>query len=487
MIAIAVMVCVIANAAENNSSSPAGSKLTEIRAGDIAPDDSGSIVCNNVKIIGDLYLNQTRYNSLMIKNSIVEGNVYSEGPIFDGFVDLTNTTFDKNVTFFRVKLNDETDLSRSRFLGNANFNESTFLDGATFDYCTFDKNVSARASSFPKFISFYKSTIKGDADLGYSQSGGVYANFDRVKMLNGADFTSSHFDTYLSFSSACILKKLDFHAATFAMGVNFGHTKVGGVADFRRCEFGKEALFSGMSFNNTTNFINSRFDGPSLFTGTRFYRDALFDSAQFVGPSDFSDTLFDQNLSMNSISTNTMMLDGASFNKSSHLSLAKADINRFMANWSLIKDILSFDSSAYLSLVKNYRDMGLDEADDCYYQYRYLSQESKGWEWSKLYDWLAWVTCGYGVKPVRPVICSAFLILFCALIFFFGRGLKGHENTNKKELFFDSLFYSLATFLEVHSEIKPSGKYRYVGIVLKSFSWILFALLIGALTKVMIG
>jgi hypothetical protein len=484
---MAIMAIVIVSAAENNITNPIAPKLIEIPAKNIAADDSGSIICDHVKIVGDLYLNQARYNSLKITNSIVEGNIYSEGQIFDGFLDLSNTLFDKNVTIFRAKLNDEANLTGSRFLGNANFSESVFLDGATFDYCKFDKNISIRASSFPKFISFSKSTINGKADFAYSQFSGVYANFEHAQFQKNANFASTNFETYLSFSSANILKNIDFHASTFTMGVNFMKTKIRGTADFGRCEFGKEALFSAMSFNNTTSFISSRFDGPSLFAGTQFQGDALFNSAQFIGPSDFSHTLFDKNLSMNSLSTNTMMFDGAAFNKSSHLYLAKADINRFMANWSMIKDILSYDSSAYLSLVKNYRDMGLDEADDCYYQYRYLSQESKGWEWSKVYDMLAQVTCGYGVKPDRPVICSAFLIILCALIFFFGRGLKGHENTDKKELFLDSIYYSLSTFLEVHSEIKPAGRYRYVAIVLKSLSWVLFALLIGALTKVMIG
>ena len=78
---------------------------------------------------------------------------------------------------------------------------------------------------------------------------------------------------------------------------------------------------------------------------------------------------------MNSTKIARMVLDGSAFGNGSRLYLAKADINRLIVSWSQIRDILSFDTAAYLSLIKNYKDLGQsNDANECYYEYRYLNQ-----------------------------------------------------------------------------------------------------------------
>jgi hypothetical protein len=182
-----------------------------------------------------------------------------------------------------------------------------------------------------------------------------------------------------------------------------------------------------------------------------------------------------------------MVLNGCIFNKSSHLYLAKANVNRFMAEWSLIKNILSYDSSAYLSLVKNYKDMGLDAADDCYYQYRYLSQESKSFGLSKMLDMLACISCGYGVRPLNPIYCSLVLIALCTGILWRGNGLRSPSHMDRRTELFDALYYCLAVFFTIPlPDLKAQGRFRYVAVFERALSWTLFALLIATLGKVMI-
>jgi len=182
-----------------------------------------------------------------------------------------------------------------------------------------------------------------------------------------------------------------------------------------------------------------------------------------------------------------MVLNGCTFNKSSHLYLSKANINRFMVEWSLIKDVIGFDSSAYLSLVKNYKDMGLDAADDCYYQYRYLSQGSKSWGLSKILDMLACISCGYGVRPLNPIYCSLFLIALCTGILWRGNALRRPSHMDKRTELFDALYYVLAVFFTIPlPDLKAQGNFRYVAVFERALSWTLFALLIATLGKVMI-
>lgn len=482
------MTTAIVVASESSIPSSAAAKLAEIPAEEITASlNGGSIIYDHVRIAGDLNLDQAKYESIKITNSIIEGNLSSTGNVFDGHFSFLNTSFLKNVTFFQATFDREADFNGSRFYGTANFNESIFLDGATFDHCTFYKDFYIKAADLPKFGSFYDATFNGNADFRISQFSGVYANFESSRFLDDANFANMQFNTYLTFIGSKFLKKADFHSSSFSLGSTFMKTNIAGYCDFSRCEFGKQAIFSNMSFNNTTNFIGSKFDGSSIFKGTEFWGNAYFTSAQFVGPSDFSYTRFDKNLFMNSSSINTMVLTGCIFNKSSDLYLAKANINRFMADWSLIKDILSFDSSAYLSLVKNYKDMGLDAADDCYYQYRFLSQESKSWGLSKLLDMLACIACGYGVRPLNPIYCSLVLIVLCTGLLWRGNGLRSPSHMDKRTELFDALYYCLAVFFTIPlPDLKAQGRFRYVAVFERALSWTLFALLIATLGKVMI-
>ncbi len=485
---IALMTAIIVNASENNVSSPEVSKLIDVPANDIvASVDGNSIVYDHINLVGDLDLNNLNYKSIKITNSIIEGNITATNTTVNGDAIFTNTSFKKDATFFNSEIDGNADFSFSRFYGNANFSQSRFPQGAIFDFNSFEKDADFSASEFQKSGSFYCSIFKGNASFVESHFDGTYTEFELAQFLGKTDFGGAQFKTLVGYSGANFSKDSDFHAAQFDDEAAFMDTTFRGSTDFSRCRFIGESLFQNTHFNKTADFSSSEFNGPSFFNKTQFYRDAIFNDVQFLGPSDFSDARFDKNLSMNRTQINTMRFDNVTFNKSSHLFLAKADIQRFMVDWNLIKNILSYDNSAYLSLVKNYRDLGLDEADDCYYQYRFLNQESKSWGWSKVYDIMAEITCGYGVRPDRPITCSIVLVVFCALIFFLGRGLKGHENTDKRELFFDSLYYSIATFLEVHTEIKPRGRHRYVSVLLKSLQWLLFALLVGTITKVMIG
>lgn len=478
----------IVSASENSEPSPATPKLVEIPAEDIkASAESNSIIYDRVNVIGDIELNQAEYESIKITNSVIEGNISVLGTIFNGRADFKNTSFHKKATFFGTRFEGETDFNASRFYEAANFSQARFLEGGTFDYNTFDKDADFSVAEFNNFGSFYDATFKGNATFGLSKFSGVYANLQSTQFLENADFAGAQFLTYPSFSEAKFFKNADFHACDFSIGTDFLNTTFLGPSRFERSQFSKDSLFRNVYFNNTADFTSAKFDGPSFFSGTQFCGNALFDGVQFMGPSDFSSARFDKDLAMNNTKISTMVLDGSTFNEESRLFLAKADINRFMVRWSMIKDILSFDNSAYLSLVKNYRDLGLNEADDCYYQYRYVSQNLKSWDWSKGIDILADISCGYGVKPDRPVICSLILVLFCTAILYAGNGLRSPSNKDKKTHIFDSLYYCLAIFFTIPlPDLKPAGRYKYVPVFLRALSWTLFALLIGTLSKVMI-
>jgi hypothetical protein len=68
--------------------------------------------------------------------------------------------------------------------------------------------------------------------------------------------------------------------------------------------------------------------------------------------------------------------------------------------------------------VEDYRRLGWSEdEDDRYYQYRMLDQTGKNWGWPKVIDILAWLSCGYGVRPGYALAWSLLTILAFGLAF----------------------------------------------------------------------
>lgn len=488
IIVIALVTIAIADISDSRLGGPDHPKYEVITAEDIQANINGSqVIYDQAYIVGDLDLSNRTFRSFRIMNSVIEGNASFSNAIFSEKTEFKNTSFLKGSLFYKTRFNGEGDFEKSHFYQVANFSESTFRDGATFDGVTFEKQAIFLTAKFDNFGSFNKAKFYGPAKFYLSQFDGIYANFGSTQFREKADFVGSRFTSFLSFVKSKMEKDADFHAATFIGGANFGMMTCQGQARFDRSYFSKDSQFCSINFSNSADFGSATFDAPSFFRDTRFGGDALFDNAQFNSPSDFKGTRFGKDLAMNGTKISTMVFDGAVFNSSSRLFLSKADINRLMIRWELIKDILVYDSSAYLSLVRNYRDLGLSEADDCFYQYRKISQDLKSWELSKILDILAYVTCGYGVSVERPVLCSLFVILLCMTVLWIGDGLKHHAIKDQRTSIYDSLYYCLAIFFTIPlPDLKPVGRYRYVPVFLRALGWTLFALLIATLGKVMI-
>ncbi|MCX6674335.1 MAG: pentapeptide repeat-containing protein, partial [Methanothrix sp.] len=442
LIVIALVTIAIVDISDSRMGNPDYPQYEVIAAEDIPAKINGSQVSyDQAYIVGDLDLANREFKSFRITNSVIEGNASFSNVIFSEKTEFKNTSFLKSALFYKTRFNGEAGFEKSHFYQAANFSESRFSDGATFDGVTFEKQAIFLTAKFANFGSFNEAKFCGPAEFYLSQFDGIYANFGSTQFREKADFVGSQFTSFLSFVKSKMEKDADFHASTFSGGVNFGEMTCQGSTRFDRSYFGKDSQFCSINFSNNADFRSATFDESSFFKDTIFGGDALFDNAQFNSPSDFNGTRFGKDLAMNSTKISTMVFDGAIFNSSSRLFLSKADINRLMIRWELIKNILVYDSSAYLSLVRNYRDLGLSEADDCYYQYRKITQDLKSWEPSKILDILAYITCGYGVRVERPLLCSLFVILGCMAALWIGDGLKHHAIKDQKTSIYDSLYY----------------------------------------------
>jgi len=335
-------------------------------------------------------------------------------------------------------------------------------------------------------------------------------NFLNASFMSVADFDYAKFKDYCSFADAYFKEAkfsetefgaaCDFSGSIFEEMPRFPKATFNNIANFRNAKFEKGADFSaGAKFNEITSFTSGKFGDVANFKLAKFKTlvhfglanfsaDARFDQAQFENIAYFVGANFERNLSLIGSKIYNIRLENTTFAKNSEIYLKEADFATFVTHWSHIKDYLKYDGAAYVKLVKSYKDLNwFSDADDCYYQYRLQSQGLKPWSPEKVLDILSYVTCGYGVRPKRPVYLSALLIIISTTILFVGRGLRNPTSRDKTLSLYDNLYYCLAVFFTIPlPDLKPVGRYRYVAVFLRAISWTLFALLIATLGKVMI-
>ncbi|MCX6675188.1 MAG: pentapeptide repeat-containing protein, partial [Methanothrix sp.] len=329
-----------------------------------------------------------------------------------------------------------------------------------------------------------------------------------------------------SFKEAVFQGKISLEGASFRDDASFEQTEYNGSFSFAKANFRAMVHFDRASFMASANFHAAIFQGDAIFCEAKFNQNAVFDQAQFAGEAhfgsvqfredaffigtqfgktvDFTRAEFQRTLILDGAKIDTMRLSDAVFSAS--ISLRNANFSRIEVRWSSLKDHLIYDGATYLSLAKNFRTLEwFEDADDCYYCYRRKSQAGKrfysreGWKiifnWSKLLDALALISCGYGVRPRYTVFLSVFLIILFAFLYWTGNGivvepLNGsnpgidlHENLS----FPDNIYFSAMVFT-AKTQVKwyPVGICRYLATAESVLGWLLLALFLVTLGRTMI-
>lgn len=245
--------------------------------------------------------------------------------------------------------------------GDVNFNNTIFENPITFDGVRFNRSVTFLGSFFRGPASFQISKFCEDADF-------LFSNFTGAVSFEGSNFT----------------KKAIFSDSSFNGSVDFGFSSFNGIASFDWSSFDSNTIFSS-DFATDASFDMSHFNGYTSFSGSRFKGPAFFQGASFLESLD---------------------LTGISF-------------NQFDIYWSAVNRLICNDGLTYLALIKNFRDLEqFDAANDVYYQYRMWRQNKANWlDMTKYSDIFEWLSCGYGVRPLYPILWSFGLIIFFGIIY----------------------------------------------------------------------
>ena len=393
---------------------PASEILAKIERGE-------DVEYDNVIVKGDLDLGDKTLGTVHFRDAIFQGSVNFGGTNFTGSASFIGANFSARADFGRSKFSGYADFLGAEFGGDANFGGAEFTGGYTYFLGAEFAGGNADFGG-AKFTG-------GDANFGGAEFTGGYTYFVGAEFAGGnADFVGAEFAG----------GNADFRGAKFTGGyANFGGAKfTGGNADFRG------AKFTG----GYANFWRAKFAGGN----------ADFLGAEFGGYANFLGAEFDKELTFNDLK-----------------------FDRLYITWESIKDKLVYNGPAYLALVKNFKVIEqFNDADNCYYAYRKASQAQKLWysednrvidllvrcyswiyanikriseyfswinnyppltwirrfTWSKLFDWIGLVSCGYGVK-VWPIILwglgsvLGFTLLYRLLPESYGRFVESGPST----------------------------------------------------------
>ncbi len=344
------------------------------------------------------------------------------------------------------------------------FNDSILNRAVCFENTKFDGINHFDGTMFREYANFGQSVFEGAASFRGAKFRGS-ANFWNSKFNSTAIFTKSQFqEGMVDFHRSEFQDLAIFNFANFGgYEINFENSIFGGTADFRQARFNGDAIFLGSSFKDDADFGGSQFNSSSNFLGSRFDKSLYFHKIRF------------KNLDI---------------------------------NWDSIHYKLISDEPGYISLIRNFKDLGqFDDADNCYYEYREWKRNNRPLDWARLFDSLAWLTCGYGVRCIHPIF-SGFLVIIAFGIYYDMRGIdslvirylfkrKSFEDSTKElsEGLKKTFSFSAITLLSLPSEWHPYGKEEYSkfikfhlfsAIVERLIGYGLMLLLIGTLTRLMV-
>ena len=287
---------------------------------------------------------------------------------------------------------------------------------AEFDNCIIVGNLDLSALKIDEPVHFNNSRFQDSA------------NFSSTIFNGNAYFLDSRFDIYVDFIDSAFNSDADFSGSTFNSDADFRNSTFNSNAYFLGSEFNGDAYFGEAAFNDTADFVHSKFN-VSDFIATKFNKEAQFNDAQFAGIANFDNSRF----------TGDALFENTIFQNT--LSLTRTRYDKLFVRWYNIKGGLVYDDAAYMSLMKNFKDLGyFEDYDSCYFQYR-RAHRSQPWPavnaWEaglrKIIDYpLEWFY-GYGTKPLNAFLFSLGIIISFGG-FWRALGLGGPKDRTKEGL-----------------------------------------------------
>jgi uncharacterized protein YjbI with pentapeptide repeats len=324
------------------------------------------------------------------------------------------------------------------------------------------------------------------------------AYFFQTRFQEGADFSSSQFDENALFRKCFINHSAEFGEVRFRGFSDFRESVIiADIANFRGSYFEDTANFLATTFSvQTANFEWSHFKGPARFWHSIFGPLANFRGSYFEDIADLYEVQFNE----------TADFFGARFDKSLYFNDVK--FKTFRVQWSSIEYILECNGPPYLLLIKNFKEQEqFEDADNCYFQYRNWKRDGRNIGWPKLFDYIAWISCGYGVRWHHTILSGFLAVILFGIYFELDYLIRAAINLIQKKNLVSSMSYDLAGNLKKSISIsaliilslppewyssyseaykKLVNSHIYSATLERLIGWGLMLLIIGTLSRLMV-
>ncbi len=271
--------------------------------------------------------------------------------------------------------------------------------------------------------------------------------------------------------------------------VFFDHSSFPELVDFDGTVFSQAANFADSHFQEDAGFSQAQFQGEANFSRAHFNTEANFSRARF-SDADFGRARFRRSFHLSNAKVYTLRLSDAIFEKDSSIHCKDLNYNRIVVRWNSIRNNLPYNGSVYLTLIKNFRNLEqFEDEDDCYYQYRKEKQARNTKAFPKLIDQLAWLSCGYGVRPSHTMLLSLALIILFTAIYWGGDALQPSATTDPQSIINlnDAFYFSSMWFLgRAPQNISIIEGFEFLTVIETLAGWLLMALFLVTMSKVML-
>jgi hypothetical protein len=443
---------------------------------------------------------EIEYFSLTEEVRVVKSPINITNSEIRGNVTFGNTIFKEPIVLEYTNFNGRADFRGTNFSGDAYFSKANFSSDADFLLCQFSSNAGFWKAKFISTTEFSEAKFTNYAEFSEAEFGD-YADFSGDNFEYDADFSYARFNDTAQFGRAEFNDDIDFYAANFSGDAHFRESQFSSTADFWASQFNGDADFSDAKFGSYADFSDANFNGDTSFQRAVFSNDAFFIMAKFGGYVDFTDSKFDEmaeirdakfgsNLILNRTRVYNMKLSNISLVDKSCIHLTDPDFSKLDVQWAEIKGHLAYDPAAYLALIKNFKNLEqVDDADDCYYEYRLESQKRKPFSLSRLFDTIAWISYGYGVRPSHTIVSSFLIFFLFGYVLKLGGGIQKStypcQTKSQNISLADALYFSALTFVSQppHNWGPRDGSlWKYVVLVEDILGWIFLTLFVITLT-----
>ena len=198
---------------------------------------------------------------LSLRDSVVTGEVRHRSA--DGTL-----RFEGPVDFYGSHFKEGVDLSRSVFQGAVELSAATFEKEAYFVQGQFAQQMDCRETKFGPSTRFHRSVFRGSVNCTGALFDGT-AEFLEVTFEQPAVFERSRFGLGTGFSGSRFKSRVNFSEAIFSRETFFGFAAFESEVVFAGAQFLGAADFSNVEFRQQDDLAQARFDQPLRLDQTK--------------------------------------------------------------------------------------------------------------------------------------------------------------------------------------------------------------------------